>query len=286
MTRLTSQSLLLGLIALMGGVSYAAFGTPMHETLLAGAALALIALSLGLERLFPLHEGWNESRDDTGGDIASFVLIFGLLDSALKWLGPFLVLALLPELQGPLALPFWAELIAVVLLIELGAWASHWAHHRYPRLWALHAMHHSPERLYTLNNFRFHPFNHILNYLIAFLPPLALGLSQEALLTYAALSLPILLLQHSNVRFDFGLLDYLFNTNALHRWHHSAAPGEGTKNLGRALVIWDHVFGTYFNPAAPAEPQEIGLFRSSKNFPAARYFLRQLAWPFSKACCT
>lgn len=45
---------------------------------------------------------------------------------------------------------------------------------------------------------------------------LALGLSQQALLTQTALSLTILLLQHSNLRFDFGALDILFNTNSLH----------------------------------------------------------------------
>lgn len=63
---------------------------------------------------------------------------------------------------------------------------------------------HSPERLCTLNNFRFFPLNHIAAYVLAFTPPLVLGFSQHALLAYATLTLPIVLFQHSNIRYDFG----------------------------------------------------------------------------------
>ena len=64
--------------------------------------------------------------------------------------------------------------------------------------------------------------------------------AQELYVTLAAL--PVLLLQHSNIRFDFGILNSLFNTNALHRWHHSTNPQEGCQNLGRPkLGPSDHV---------------------------------------------
>ncbi|MGH1575647.1 sterol desaturase family protein [Planktotalea sp.] len=283
--RIASQFFLLGLIAAMALLFILTRGTADQDLLLSGAALGLIGLSLGLERVFPLHPNWNEGQGDTKGDIASFALIFGALDSGLKYLSPFLILALLPDLGAGLAMPLWQQVIAVTLIIELGSWLSHFAHHRYPSLWALHAMHHASERLYTLNNFRFHPLNHVLNHVIAFLPPLALGFNQEALLAYTALSMPILLFQHSNVRFEFGFLNRVFNTNALHRWHHSSAPSEGTKNLGRALVLWDHLFGTYFNPAETNEPRSIGLFQSSKSYPKPRQICRQLIWPFNKSCC-
>ena len=106
-------------------------------------------------------------------------------------------------------------------------------------------MHHSTTQLYTLNNFRFHPLNHIINHVAMIVPLAVAGISADAMLIYAALSLPILLLQHSNIDFDFGFLNQVLNTNDLHRWHHSAQPYEGTMNLGRALIIWDRLFGTY-----------------------------------------
>ena len=283
--RILSQFTLLSLIAAMGVLYWATLANPSQDMLLSGAALALIALSLGMERLFPLHQDWNADQGDTKGDIASFVLVFGALDSVLKFLSPFLVFALLPNMTTGLELPLWQQIILATLIIEFGAWLGHWAHHRYPRLWALHAMHHSTERLYTLNNFRFHPLNQIFTHLIAFVPPLLIGISPTALLGYAALSMPILLLQHSNVRFDFGILDHVFNTNALHRWHHSTAPREGTKNLGRALVIWDQVFGTYYNPTEANEPAQIGLFSGSKAYPRASKFWAQIVWPFNPSCC-
>lgn len=285
MNRLLSQALLIGLIAGMAAMLFMCWRHPARDALMIGAAMALIVLSLLLERFFPHNSTWAEvPRAEVAGDIGSFVLIFGILDGALKWLTPFVVLAIAP-LQATLDWPLWQQFVLVVLWIELAAWASHWAHHRYKPLWALHAMHHSTEHLYTLNNFRFHPFNHVLNHLAMILPLLWIGVAAEAILLYTALTLPVLLLQHSNIAFDFGRLNMVFNTNDLHRWHHSAKPAEGRKNLGRALVLWDQVFGTYLRPSTPSAPARIGLFAVSRSFPPATKFWAQLAWPFNPACC-
>lgn len=285
MTRLLSQALLITLIAGMSALLIVFWTHPAREALVAGAALILIALSLVLERLWPHDPAWVDvPRAEVAGDVGSFVLIFGILDGTLKWLTPFVVLALAPLPDSP-GLPLWQQILLAFVWIEFAAWASHWAHHRYRPLWALHAMHHSTERLYTLNNFRFHPFNHVLNHLAMILPLLWVGVSAEAILVYTALMLPVLLLQHSNIAFDFGRLNLLFNTNDLHRWHHSTEPAEGMKNLGRALVLWDHVFCTYLRPAASSGPAGIGLFKVSRSFPPASKFLAQLAWPFNPGCC-
>jgi sterol desaturase/sphingolipid hydroxylase (fatty acid hydroxylase superfamily) len=286
MTRLASQGFILGLTAGFGALFLVTRDDPAQELYLSIGAVGLILLSLMMERMRPLHKHWNAGQGDTGGDVASFVMIFALLDGALKWLLPFALLAVLPE-PGMIAWPLWTQVIVVTLLIELGAWASHWAHHRYAPLWALHAMHHSPIRLYTLNNFRFHPLNHVLNHLMLYLPVLALGFSSEALVAYAALSLPVLIFQHSNLGFDFGALNGVLNTNELHRWHHSADAHEGMTNMGRALIVWDRVFGTYHNPVAGGEPRALGLFAASaRGYPAPRRFLAQIAWPFSRRCCS
>lgn len=285
MTRFLSQLLLISLIAAMAALLMAFWAHPAREAVVAGAAMILIAVSLVLERLWPHDPAWADvTRAEAAGDIGSFVLVFGLLDGALKWLTPFAVLVLAPS-RDTLGLPLWQQILAAVLWIEFAAWASHWAHHRYGPLWALHAMHHSTERLYTLNNFRFHPFNHVLNHLAMILPLLWVGVAAEAILVYTAVTLPVLLLQHSNIAFDFGRLNLLFNTNDLHRWHHSARPAEGMKNLGRALVLWDQVFGTYLRPSASSSPSGIGLFSASRGFPPASKFWAQLAWPFNPGCC-
>ena len=285
MSRFLSQTLLIGLTAVMGAILAAFWTHPAREGIVTGAALALIVLSLLMERRWPHEPDWRTvPREEIAGDIGSFVLVFGLLDGVLKWLTPFAVLALMPS-NETLAAALWQQVLLAVLWIEFAAWASHWAHHRFKPLWALHAMHHSTERLYTLNNFRFHPLNHLLNHLAMILPLLLIGVAAEAVLVYMALSLPVLLLQHSNIAFDFGALNRVLNTNDLHRWHHSARPAEGVMNLGRVLVIWDHVFGTYLRPEDRARPARIGLFRASRGFPPPARFCAQLLWPFTPGCC-
>lgn len=284
-SKVISQLFLLCLTVLMGALYFFTLGSAIQEAYLTIATLLLIGLSLAMERLLPLHSDWNINKGDTAGDIGSFVVVFGILEGALKWLSPFIILALLPDLGMASSWPLWTQIIIATLLIEFGAWVSHRAHHKYKPLWALHAMHHSTERLYTLNNFRFHPLNHVINYLIMFLPLLALGISAEAILGYTALTLPVLLLQHSNVGFNFGFLSYVFNTNDLHRWHHSSAYKEGMHNFGRALVVWDHLFGTYYNPVDQSEPNTIGLASTGAPYPRSNNTLRQIWWPFSKECC-
>ncbi len=269
----------------MGAIYVATLGDSSQELYLTIATVALIGLSLTLERVFPLHHEWNRGRGDVLGDVGSLVFVFGIVDGALKWLSPFVILALLPEATVVSGLPLWLEIFAAALLIELGAWLSHWAHHSFKPLWSLHAMHHSADRLYTVNNFRFHPINHIINYLFMFAPVFALGISGKAILGYTGLTMPVLLFQHSNVRFDFGLIKYLFNTNELHRWHHSAVVEEGMHNFGRALVIWDHLFDTFYYPASGAEPRAIGLASSESTYPRANRAMRQLLWPWSSECC-
>lgn len=284
-TKVFSQFFLILITALMGALYVVTLGDGMQETYLTIATLALLGLSFGIERFFPHHSEWNSGDGDTTGDIGSFVVVFGIIDGGLKWLSPFIILAILPEFSVGISVPLWAQIILAALLIEFGAWVSHWAHHRYKPLWALHAMHHSTERLYTFNNFRFHPLNHIANYLMMFLPPLALGISADAILGYAALTLPILIFQHSNIGFDFGRMNLIFNTNALHRWHHSAIYKEGMHNYGRAFVLWDHIFGTFFYPANASEPKSIGLGASAKKYPKANHTIKQILWPFTRECC-
>lgn len=285
MSQLKSQGLLIGLIAGMASLLALFWANPAREMVLSIGAICLIFLSLGLEYTAKSRTGAKAvPLAEVAGDIGSFALVFILLDGVMKWALPFLILAILPKLPH-LQWPLWQQVLAVTLWIELAAWASHWAHHRYKPLWALHAMHHAPAHLYTLNNFRFHPLNHAINHIAMIAPLLLIGFSSDAILIYSALALPVLIMQHSDVDFDFGALNHVFNTSQLHHWHHSADAAEGTKNLGRALVVFDKLFGTYIGAGANRRPSRIGLFAVSRDFPAASRFWAQLMWPFGRSCC-
>lgn len=285
MSTVRSVVVLLGLMGFSGALYVATLGHPDQAILFSAVAIVLVVLSVGLEHLKPFDRDWNTARGDVIGDLSSLVLIFGLLDGVLKWATPFVVLALVgTQLNGLGAVPLWLEVILVALLIEFGSYWSHRLHHEWPKLWALHAMHHSPKRIYTLNNFRFHPLNHIINHGLMIGPALALGASPDAVLGYIAVATPILVLQHANVSFEFGWLNFVINTNAVHRWHHSAQGAEGNCNYGRAFLIWDHVFGTFYFPKAARQPDDIGV-EPGFVFPDAKRFVDQLKYPFTAACC-
>ncbi len=287
MAKILTQTFIVTLTGLMMTVYVVTLGMEMQEAILSLLAVFLILFAVVLERFIPYRTDWNESRGDLSGDVTSMIFIVGILDSVLKSATPFLLLIVLADwAQGTINLPLGVEIIAAGLLIELGAYISHRLHHKLTWLWSLHAMHHSPERLYTLNNFRFHPLNYILNHLLTMVPVVLLGFSVEAILGYTALTLPLLLMQHSNIKFRFGWMNYILNTNEVHRWHHSAASTEGECNFGRALVIWDQLFGTFRFPVENETPAKIGLYKySRKIYPAANHLWRQLAYPFSSQCC-
>ena len=148
MKQAASFSVLLGAMFIMAVMLYLFWDHPARELLISGGAICLIALSLGLEKLWPHDRRWaNIPHAEVAGDVGSFIIVFGVIDGALKWMTPFLLLALLST-SGGLDVPLWLQVILTLLGIEFAAWASHWAHHHVKPLWALHAMHHSPNHLY------------------------------------------------------------------------------------------------------------------------------------------
>lgn len=257
------------------------------------ATLLTLLTAMVLERVMPYRLQWNENQGDLGTDLTSALVLVGLTDPLIKLLAPLVVVAAYARLNLPSeivlvgSLPFLVQVILVTLLIELGRYWSHRLHHSTRPLWQLHAMHHSSQRLYTLNNLRFHPLNYILNFCIGVLPAMLLGFPSDALLAYLAISQPVLMLQHANLRLNSGLLNYVFSTNEVHRWHHSSQTTEANSNYGNAIVLWDQVFGTFhYAPDGRNEPEAIGLFSSSNHYPANAGYFRQLCASFRPQCCT
>lgn len=77
----------------------------------------------------------------------------------------------------------------------------------------------------------------------------------------------VTLVQHANVRHEMGWGHYVFSSAVLHRWHHSDVLVEANSNYGSSLIVWDLVFGTYFNPPGrELGPERIGL-AAMREFP-------------------
>ena len=252
----------------------------------------LILLAAGVAERGPAYRrDWATGRGDQRTDLTSAALLFAVFDPLLKWALPVLLLALVgPQvIQGGAAIfpshwPFVVQVVLATLLAEFTSYWSHRLHHRLPALWWLHALHHGSERLYWLNNFRIHPLNYAINYVFGFAPLLLIGTPADVVLGYLALTYPVLMLQHANLPLRSGWLNYVFSTNEVHRWHHAGNAADGDRNFGRALVLWDMVFGTYRYSSKGNDPAAVGLYQPT-SYPARSSFAAQLWSMFLPGCC-
>jgi len=171
-------------------------------------------------------------------------------------------------------LPMPAQVLFGLVASELGLYWAHRLAHEWPWLWHFHAVHHSVKRLWLVNTGRFHFVDSFAS-IFASLPFLLLsGISMDAIVWVSATTAYIGILTHCNVDTRCGWLNYVFNTPELHRWHHSVDPAIGNNNYGENLMLWDHLFGTFY--ARPGH--QVARIGINDRMPAG--FLGQLAMPF------
>jgi sterol desaturase/sphingolipid hydroxylase (fatty acid hydroxylase superfamily) len=252
-------------------------------------AAALAVLVFGfiliplLEHLLPYRPHWNQNDGDIITDVIHLIVANGVVVNLEK---PLLVAALigvtatLSDAVGgsiwPGEWPLLLQLFLMLLIAEFGRYWIHFAAHKVPWLWRFHAVHHSPNRLYFLNAGRFHPVEKVIFQLPEVVPFIVLGTNVETITLYFTFNAIHGLFQHSNIQQRLGWLNYVFSLPELHRWHHSKNIEESDRNFGNNLIVWDLLFGTYYNPQG-REVQEIGLLNT--DYPKG--YIGQFAAPFA-----
>ncbi|RLU03330.1 MAG: sterol desaturase family protein [Ketobacter sp.] len=245
---------------------------------------SVLLITMLFERIHPLNPQWNQYRGDLGPDFSSLILVGVFMEGALKRMGPLIALYLflamgLPQNYRliPDSTPLWAETILVLLIIELAKYGFHRLGHEHPKWWPLHSVHHSVKRMHLLNGFRIHPLYHFCTFLLGVVPCYLIGASAEALILNSVILAIGGSIQHCNIKLRYGWLNYIFNTNELHRWHHSKNISEGNTNYGAVLIVYDVLFGThYYRP--DASPVELGI-SNEEQYPMNNYW-KQLLIPF------
>jgi ornithine lipid hydroxylase len=245
-------------------------------------AYAFLAVSLyTLERTMPHERSWNENDGQTFANIAHTLLSKGMVQtlivfSAVIGLTTYVTPASEPGYGiWPRGWPLWTQVILGVVVAEFGLYWGHRIAHEWKPLWRFHAVHHSVIRLWIVNTGRFHFIDSFKSIAVSMAILLALGAPMEVLAWLSAVTAFIGMLTHCNVDMRFGPLSWVFNTPELHRWHHSRDLREGNKNYSENIMLWDHLFGTYFREQERRPPEDIGI---SEHMPPG--FLQQLAWPF------
>ncbi len=128
----------------------------------------------------------------------------------------------------------------------------------------------------VVNTGRFHVIDSLIKMALSQAPLYLLDAPLPVFLWVGAVTAITGLLTHCNVETRTALFDPIFATPKLHRWHHSKTLKEGNSNYCENIMVWDHVFGTYLNPAK-ASPDRLGI--SGK---VASDFLGQIVQPFSR----
>ncbi len=161
--------------------------------------------------------------------------------------------------------PFWLQVIEIVLIVSFFRYWMHRWQHSNEFLWKLHSYHHRITDLRALNTEVSNPVDFALRNVLVFLilgvagfDPLAIILTVPATNVSGQIS-------HWGADIRAGrIMNTIFVTPEVHRWHHSANVPEGHKyavNYGVEFAFWDILFGTYHLPhenGVPMQPARLG----------------------------
>lgn len=269
-----------------GGLAGAYFAFTSNHPI--GAFLAVYAGAVAtlflLERYIPYETQWLRSDGETVNSIAHTLLTKGLVQLAAvaSVIFPMLTASFLQPLAAmkfdlwPSGLPLIVQVALAVMIAEFGLYWAHRIAHETVFFWRFHALHHSVVRLWVVNTGRFHVADSLFKIALSQIPLYFMGAPLQVFWWLAAVTAFIGILTHCNVDMKTGPLDYVFSTPRLHRWHHSKELPEGNTNYGENLVVFDQLFGSYFNPDRPSSTN-IGIKGE-----IAKGFLPQLFQPFTK----
>jgi sterol desaturase/sphingolipid hydroxylase (fatty acid hydroxylase superfamily) len=156
---------------------------------------------------------------------------------------------------------YWLVLVTVQDFLY---WVLHYTGHYCRLFWAMHVTHHSSEHFNFTTGFRSTVFEPL--YRTFFYLPLAFMGFNAVDILYAYL---ITQLYGNLVHTQYNVplpkwYGYIFVTPAHHRVHHASNIPYLDKNMGMLLIIWDRLFGTFYNED-PAEPVKFGLTKQPEN---------------------
>ena len=152
--------------------------------------------------------------------------------------------------------PFF-QLIIFFVILDFFQWLTHILMHHIPFLWKFHKVHHSVKEMGFAAHFRYHWMENIFyKPLKVFAIMLIGGFEPEQAYVIHFFTITIGHLNHSNLKFNYGPLKYIFNNPILHLHHHAySVPNKFKKgvNFAISLSVWDYIFKTNYVPNSDGE---------------------------------
>ncbi|WP_028624338.1 sterol desaturase family protein [Pseudomonas sp. Ant30-3] len=250
-------------------------GVPYWPTTPLVAAVGLLLIA-GLERIQPFREAWLEDHQDTATDLLHMLVNLSVIQftaGVLVELGDAVPASvrLFPNKS-----PLWLQLLLVIAVLDLSLYAMHRISHRVYWLWRFHMPHHSAERLYWMNGERRHPLHAVLMASPGLVILFASGAPSAVVATWFGVLTVHLAFQHSNLDYRVGWLRHIIGVAEIHRWHHKRDFEDAQVNYGEFLMVWDRIFGTFYDSLGRLGQAEVGLHET--DYP--KNYLGQLIEPF------
>lgn len=142
--------------------------------------------------------------------------------------------------------PWLGKFFLALLWGDFVFWAGHLIRHKVQLFWRFHAIHHSQKHLNFFTEYRKHPLDDVIIYILLFIPTFMVSDSFVIVASIAAIREWHTRFYHSNFRTNLGPLKYILVTPQSHRVHHSVEERHRDKNFGLTFSIWDHLFGTQY----------------------------------------
>lgn len=258
----------IGLLAALCGVSYLVLGDHWQAPLVAKLAyFSGYLLLAGLECVLPTAGPRKSTQRKwmhvhiTLANLAiqiPFVAFFGayLAGAIVKFLGIDLGLIDLTFNRAYGVLGIFGSAMLFAIGMDFFYYWFHRALHTYPILWQHHKLHHADPEFDALTGLRFNWLEFLFLGVLYSLPGAILFKADRgsyldagwvnALVLYIIMM--CMMINHSNLRIQFGRASFLWTSSQSHRIHHSLLPEHRDRNFVAVFPLWDVLFGTYYAP--------------------------------------
>ena len=252
-------------------------GIPPWPTTLLIAIVSLFTIA-ALEQFQPFRQSWLEDHQDTSTDLLHMLVNLSVIQFTAEVLAKLGDAVPASVRLFPSESPLWLQLVLVATVLDLSLYVMHRISHRVHWLWRMHMIHHSADRLYWMNGERRHPLHAALMAGPGLVVLLASGAPSAVIATWFSILTVHLAFQHSNLDYSLGWLRNVIGVAETHRWHHKREFEDAQVNFGEFLLIWDHLFGTFYDAANKFGDAQVGL--KERDFPTG--YRAQLIAPFRR----
>lgn len=178
------------------------------------------------------------------------------------------------------------NILAGVLVLDLGNYVVHRIKHAVPVLWRFHRVHHSDMHLDVTSSTRFHPGETLFTIAFQLSVVVLFGIELWALPLYFLMLTTVIQINHANVRVSMRadrLLRKVVVSPYMHKLHHSRNQVETDSNFSDVFPFWDKLFGTY-RERARYDDIKLGLEEYVHSSQSVRSLLGMPFSPTPKPC--